>query len=73
LISPERVVFGGGVMTGGALLAHIRAAALEYLNGYLEPLADAERLARYVCAPALGRDAGITGALLLALSAAEET
>jgi fructokinase len=69
LISPERVVFGGGVMTSGTLLKPIRTTALECLNGYLEPLADAARMARYVCTPALGQDAGITGALLLALGA----
>jgi fructokinase len=64
--SVERVIFGGGVLSTDALLPLIRAAALDYLNGYLEPLNDSQRSATYVCAPALGHDAGIVGSLLLA-------
>jgi fructokinase len=67
--SVERIVFGGGVMSSGALLPLVRASMLEYLNGYLAPLNDAERSANYICAPALGNDAGITGSLLLAMRA----
>lgn len=66
LHSVERIVFGGGVMSNGTLVPCIRQAMLQYLNGYLVPLNDGERAAKYVCAPALGDRAGITGALLLA-------
>lgn len=67
--SVERIVFGGGVMSSGALLPLVRAAAFAYLNGYVEPLDEAERAASYIAAPALGDDAGIVGALLLAKEA----
>lgn len=62
----ERIVVGGGVMSGGALLGLVRKAASAYSNGYVEALEDVERAAGYICAPALGSDAGIAGALLLA-------
>jgi fructokinase len=65
----ERIVFGGGVMSGGRLLPLVRAAALDYLNRYVEPLNDPGRAADYICAPALGGDSGIAGALLLAMRA----
>jgi fructokinase len=65
----ERVVFGGGVVSTGTLVPLIRTAALAYLNGYLEPLNAPDRSAAYVCAPALGNDAGIVGAVLLAVGA----
>jgi fructokinase len=66
LFSVERIVFGGGVLSNGALLPHINAATFEYLNGYLQPLGTAERADGYIRVPALGGDAGITGALLMA-------
>jgi fructokinase len=69
LHSVERIVFGGGVMSGGTLVPYIRQAMLQFLNGYLPPLNDSEFAAKYVCAPALGDRAGITGALLLATDA----
>lgn len=65
-LSAERVVFGGGVMGDGQLLPQVRAAAARYLNGYLAPLNDEQRMTEYVSAPALGARAGIAGALLLA-------
>jgi len=67
LVTPvERIIFGGGVISSGALLPLVRGAAFGYLNGYVEPLNDTERAASYISAPALGDDAGIVGALLLA-------
>jgi fructokinase len=72
MFSVEKIVFGGGVLSNGALLPHIGAATFEYLNGYLQSLNEAGRAAGYICGPALGRDAGITGALLMAAKFAEQ-
>lgn len=66
MFSVEKIVFGGGVLSHGALLPHISAAMFEYLNGYVQPLAVSGRAAEYLCVPALGADAGIVGALLMA-------
>jgi fructokinase len=71
MTSVQRIAFGGGVMHHPALLPRIRAAALGYLNGYLEPLCDPVRAEAYVSAPELGDDAGIVGGLLLAQQAAD--
>jgi fructokinase len=70
MISVERIIFGGGVMSNGVLLPYVRSATLNYLNGYLEPLKTLERVVDYISAAALGGRAGITGAMLLAMNAA---
>ena len=68
-LSPERIVIGGGVaMRQPHLLARARAALPAILAGYLGPMKD-EDLAALVCHPALGDDAGPTGALVLAARA----
>lgn len=72
MLSVERIVFGGGVMANGALLPHIRAATHRYLNKYIEPLRDDARVDEYICAPTLGTDAGVLGALLLAMNTARQ-
>jgi fructokinase len=72
MVSPERVILGGGVMSGGHLLPHIRNTARELLNGYIGPLNDTGALERYISAPGLGDRAGISGAMLLAAQAASD-
>ncbi len=66
MLSCPRVVFGGGVMTGGALLPHVRRAASRRLNDYLprEPLRG--DLRDFIVAPGLGERSGLVGAILLA-------
>jgi fructokinase len=66
MISPARVILGGGVMSGGHLLPHIVTTARALLNGYVGPLSDSDALERYICIPGLGDRAGISGAMLLA-------
>jgi fructokinase len=68
MLSVERIIFGGGVMANGFVLPHIRNAFSASLNGYLQPLGDAESAANYITGPSLGDRAGIVGALLLAES-----
>jgi fructokinase len=69
MLSVERVVFGGGVMSDGTLIPLVREAMFEALNGYIPALADREAASGYVCLPALGVNSGIAGALLLAQEA----
>jgi fructokinase len=70
LLAPERIVFGGGVMTGGALLPYIRHSAKQQLGGYLgHPLLQGS-LDEFITGPGLGDRSGITGAILLAQSGA---
>ena len=67
MYASERIVFGGGVMSGADLLPRIRAVAAEQLGGYLPIEARAGGFERLIVAPALAGQAGITGALLLAM------
>ena len=65
---PHRQVFGGGVSKAPGFLEALREATRAELNGYVAAL-DRD-LSDYIVAPALGDDAGITGALELARRAA---
>ena len=70
--SPDRIVVGGGVANRQPhLLERARAAMPDRLAGYLDELGPA-RLGEIICPPALGDDAGPTGALVLATRAGAE-
>ena len=66
MIAPERVIFGGGVMSSVPLLRETRAATARLLNGYGGHDASAASLEQTVVAPGLGERSGIVGALVLA-------
>jgi fructokinase len=70
VVSCERIVFGGGVVSGGRLLPYIRQSASRWLGGYLPIEARGGGFERYITAPGLGDAAGTTGAMLLAMQAA---
>jgi len=77
-ISPQRVVLGGGVILGGGdedhrerMLASVRRQTAELLNGYLRLDELGSRIDDYVVAPALGSNAGVLGAIVLAQQAAD--
>jgi len=67
VLSPERVLLGGGVGLVPGLAERVATLAGQELAGYLQPLADAKRLARYVVRAGLGADAGLLGSAALAL------
>lgn len=71
--SPQRIVFGGGVMTGGRLLPELRKCTGEILNGYIAPLGQPDALDSYIVGAGLGDDAGLAGAFLLAAEASGAT
>lgn len=65
-LSAERIVFGGGVMSNGLLLPHVRSAMRQMLGGYIAPR-EPEGVIEDVLlhSPLQGR-AGLLGAFLLA-------
>jgi fructokinase len=68
-LSPRRIVLGGGVMNQTRLLPMIRPRLQHWLRGYLrrdELLGDIDS---FIVPPRLGAQAGILGALALALQA----
>ena len=54
MLSCQRVIFGGGVMSDGSMLPWIRGHARAFLNGYLPSPRVRDRLDDYVVAPGLG-------------------
>lgn len=64
IVSPQRVVVGGGVSQAEGLHDKVNAMMRKLANGYFPQLADGAE--PYVVPPALGQQAGIIGALLLA-------
>src|SRR5690606_7320110 len=63
-LAPDRILLGGGVMQQQGLFPLLRDTAAQLLNGYAG-LGEPEWLEHNVIAPALGQEAGLTGALLL--------
>ncbi len=64
-LSPQKVILGGGVMHQEQMFALVRKKVQEKLNSYLQNDRIAEHIEEYIVPPALGDNAGITGALLL--------
>lgn len=65
IVSPSRVIVGGGVCQAEGLHRKTNARLIEIAAGYFPPVLGGN----YVVTPALGQQAGICGALLLAASA----
>lgn len=65
-LSPQRIILGGGVMHQAALFPLIRAEVARLINGYL-PLGE-----DLIGPPQLGDNAGVLGAIALALQAAND-
>lgn len=72
MLSPKKIVLGGGVMHQMHLFPKIRKRTLELLNGYVAHKAVLEDIDNYIVPPALGDNAGAVGSLLLALEAMEK-
>ncbi|EAD3238438.1 ROK family protein [Listeria monocytogenes] len=67
ILSPERIVLGGGVMKQRQLFPLVRQKLKALVNNYVQ-LPDLEE---YIVPPKLEDDAGITGCVLLAVDAEE--
>ncbi|MCW2963999.1 MAG: hypothetical protein JWO17_1251 [Actinomycetia bacterium] len=70
VLSPQRVILGGGVMKEPSLLPLVRARTRALLNGYIARPELSEGLDEYIVGPALGDRAGVLGAIELARMAA---
>jgi fructokinase len=69
ILSPQRVILGGGVMQQAHLFPMIRREVQQLLNGYVEAEAILERIDAYIVPPGLGNRAGVKGAIALAQAA----
>jgi fructokinase len=66
-LSPQRIILGGGVMRQVGLFPLIRRKTLNLLNGYIRVGEIIERIDEYVVPAQLGDNAGVLGAIALAL------
>ena len=66
IVSPQRVVLGGGVMGMPGLREATRRVLLATLNGYVDRPEIVERVDEFLVAPGLGNRSGVIGALELA-------
>jgi fructokinase len=69
VLSPQRIIMGGGVMQQPQLFPLLRQNVQQLLNGYLQVPALLHQIDGYIVPPALGNRAGVLGALALAQEA----
>jgi fructokinase len=67
VLSPKKIILGGGIMQRSALFPKIRKKLLERLNGYVQSRTLTEDIASYIVSPGLGNRSGVIGALTLAM------
>ena len=66
VLSPKRIILGGGVMHQEQLMPLIRQEVIRQLNGYINTREIAEEIDRYIVLPQLNDNQGIMGCLRLA-------
>ncbi|MBI5033258.1 MAG: ROK family protein [Chloroflexi bacterium] len=66
ILSPQRIILGGGVMEQAELFPMIRREVQQLLNGYIHSPEILERIDNYIVPPGLGKRAGVLGAIALA-------
>jgi len=71
VLSPQRIIIGGGVAKQPRLLPLARQRVRELLAGYLRApeLTEPDAIERYIVPPGLGDSSGVIGAIELALDA----
>lgn len=65
VLSPQRIIMGGGVMNQPGLITKVREKTVTYLNDYIQHPAITEHIDEYIVPPALGGRAGVLGAIAL--------
>lgn len=73
ILSPQKIVMGGGVMKQSQLFPLIHKKLQELLGGYVQHAALAGDIGSYIVPPGLGDNAGLTGAIGLAKLALDST
>lgn len=66
VLSPQRIILGGGVMQQAHLFPMIREKVKASLNSYIQSPAISQKIEEFIAAPGLGNRAGVLGALALA-------
>jgi fructokinase len=66
VLSPQRIIVGGGVGTVSGLLPRVRPQVVALVNGYLNTPAVGDGIGEYIVPPALAPRSGVLGAIALA-------
>ena len=66
ILSPQRIIMGGGVMAQHHLFPMIHQKTTALLNGYVQATAILENIEQYIVPPGLGNRSGVLGAIALA-------
>ncbi len=66
MLSPQRIIMGGGVMAQTHLFPLVRQETVLLLNGYVQSPAILKHIDDYIVPPRLGGKAGVLGAIALA-------
>ena len=66
VLSPQRIIVGGGVMKEPSLQPRVRRRVVELAAGYFDVAELSDGIDEYIVSPALGDRAGVVGALELA-------
>ena len=73
ILSPQRIILGGGVMQQHQLFPLVRRRVQALLNDYLPVPAILDQIEDYIVPPGLGNRSGVLGAIALAQRAAVAT
>ncbi|MCO5214469.1 MAG: ROK family protein, partial [Caldilinea sp.] len=71
MLSPQRIIMGGGVMDQEQIFPMLRKNVQALLNGYVQKAEILEHIDDFIVPPGLGNRAGVLGAIALAMNAAE--
>lgn len=69
VLSPQRIILGGGVMNQIHLFPMIRSEVQRLLNGYIQSPMLGDGIDEYIVSPVLGNRAGVLGGIALGLDA----
>ena len=73
VLSPQKIILGGGAAGAPGLLPAVRTRTREMLGGYLSAPIYAGNMDDYIVAPGLGKRAGVLGAVVMAQRLAADT
>jgi fructokinase len=71
ILSPNIIILGGGIMSQESLFPLVRERVVNLLNGYIQHPDILENIDEYIIPPELGDNAGLLGAVALALGHSE--
>ncbi len=66
ILSPQKIILGGGVMQQAQLFPLIRSKLSQYLSGYIQSPSILDQIDSYVVSPGLAGRSGVIGAIALA-------